>query len=380
MPQLLNKKNILVVDDYKLNHSIVKKIMSEYKNVHVAFVQDSREVINHLENEKTVNYDLIILDWEMPYIDGPSLCQVIKQHESFKKIPIIFCTANPSSSTIAKAFEVGADDYINKPICPPEFLARLERIFKNQQLTELLQRRFEEKTEVTRILSHDLNNYIAVISGTASILEKKNINKDSSIEKSVERLHRTCQRMQELIKNVREYQAIEDKKLGGKLELVNVIEIVQEALGNFEDKIIAKELVIEMNNESVNLYQDTKILAERVSLLNSVLGNVISNAIKFSNRGSKLSISLNDEGDYFGISVKDYGIGMTPDLISKVFDKFASTSRKGTEDEPGTGFGMPIVKSFMEYYGGNIQVTSVTEDQSPEDHGTEVTLEFKKVA
>lgn len=370
------EKRVVVVDDVKLNHTIIKKILGDYKNLHLEFIQDSRDVMPFLEKNSPV--DLVILDWEMPYLNGPEVCRQLKAHEKFKNIPVMFCTANPSATTIAEAFDVGAQDYINKPVCPPELLARMERLFQSQELTKVLQQRFEEKNEMTRILSHDLNNYISLISVNIEVLKKKGYGKDEYEGKAFDKIAKTCLRMAELIRNVRDFQAIEDKKHSLKVEKVNVLQIIQEALSNFEDKMDMKGIKVDLSEATIEKYQNCYIWAEKVSLLNSVLGNVISNAIKFSNRGEALTIELMDHEGKVDVIIQDHGIGMPQELLGRVFDKSSVTSRAGTENEPGTGFGMPLVKSFMEYYGGQVQIRSTTEAESGDEHGTAVILEFQK--
>jgi signal transduction histidine kinase len=374
----ISLKKILVVDDVKLNHSIVKKILAPYANIQIDFLQDSRNVIDRLE--KSGNFDLVILDWEMPHLNGPEVCKLIRRHEKFASLPVMFCTANPSSTTISEAFEVGAQDYINKPICPPELLARLQNLFHTRELNEQLKNQIEAKKEMTRILSHDLNNYLSILSGTVEMLQRKNKTADEFAVKSLDRLSKTCVRMADLVKNVRHIQALEDKKQTLEIARTKIIEVLREALGNFEDKMQAKEISVEFSQNANESYSDKYVWAEKVSLLNSVFGNVLSNAIKFSHRGDCLEIDINENEQSIEVVLRDHGIGMSSELIGNVFSHGADTSRLGTESEPGTGFGMPIVKSLMEKYGGKVRLESVEEAVSIDACGTKVFLEFKKCA
>jgi signal transduction histidine kinase len=122
------------------------------------------------------------------------------------------------------------------------------------------------------------------------------------------------------------------------------------------------------------------VLAEATSLNHNVLNNLISNAIKFSRPGSTIDISSSVSGDNILLIVQDHGIGMPKDLIANVFRTDKPTSRTGTSGEKGTGFGMPVVNSYMQRFGGSISIESVTETESPATQGTRVTLSFKKAS
>jgi signal transduction histidine kinase len=104
----------------------------------------------------------------------------------------------------------------------------------------------------------------------------------------------------------------------------------------------------------------------------------MTNAIKFSLPGKSVEIDLKATDDKVAITVIDSGIGIPATLIGKLFDAEAKTSRKGTSGENGTGFGLPIVKAYVERYRGSISVTSRPVDLDPINHGTTFTLELKR--
>ena len=113
------------------------------------------------------------------------------------------------------------------------------------------------------------------------------------------------------------------------------------------------------------------VQAEPCSLVNSVLNNLLTNAIKFSPRGSSIELSARVEGTQVCLTVRDHGIGMTPEVLAHLFDLGKSHSRPGTDGETGTGFGMPLVQRFVTQFGGRLEVTSRDQASHPENHGTE---------
>jgi signal transduction histidine kinase len=119
-------------------------------------------------------------------------------------------------------------------------------------------------------------------------------------------------------------------------------------------------------------------MAERVSLVNSVVSNLLTNAIKFSNRGSSIEIDAHAETDEVILRIQDHGIGMPESLQKNLFNLKVPTGRQGTNGEPGTGFGMPLVDKFVKGYGGSMRIHSVDINDSPDESGTRIELTFQR--
>lgn len=377
MSSFYENKSILVIDDLKLNYLIIKKALEKF-SMEILFVQDPRQAMEVIQSKKP---DLILLDYEMPHINGPELCKIIKSDMSTREVPVVFFTSSSAAATITTAFAAGADDYLNKPVCEPELLSRLSRIFQNQELSKKLQEKYEEQAALSRLLSHDFNNYISVFKSSMSLLSKNidmSTEKATVIQKNIDRLNSTISRMTDLVANVRNMQAIEDKKLELQLTPVNVADILKESILNFQEKIDAKNISINFDNTFENESRKNLILLEKISALNSVFGNVLSNAVKFSHNGSSIDIICENNPEAVVIKINDHGVGMPDELVKKIFSKTEKTTRAGTQNETGTGFGMPLVKLFMEKYGGSISIESKPEEAFPQDHGTSISLSFKK--
>ena len=173
---------------------------------------------------------------------------------------------------------------------------------------------------------------------------------------------------------VRTLRALEDGKTEIELKSVDFISVVQQAQATFEERLHKKNLELTFNQQEL---EGVSVLAEPVSLNHSVINNLVSNAIKFSHDGGRIEIKVSADENEVRVAVRDYGVGMPKTLLEKVFMPNESTSRTGTSGESGTGFGMPLVKSYMERYGGAIKIQSSTEGEGAADHGTTVTLCFK---
>jgi signal transduction histidine kinase len=152
---------------------------------------------------------------------------------------------------------------------------------------------------------------------------------------------------------------------------VDLSKILAEAQVTFESTLSKKNITLKIEGDS-----PVAVLAEPSSLSFSVISNLLSNAIKFSKPDSEIVVHVTKKEGRVAVTIKDTGIGMGPDLISKIFMKNVKTTRAGTMNEKGTGFGMPITKRYMELFGGTIRITSKTHENAPAAAGTTIHLDF----
>jgi len=177
--------------------------------------------------------------------------------------------------------------------------------------------------------------------------------------------------MRKLVSNIQELQSLDDRKRTVEVAPIALREVFDEASVVFEERLRAKEISLE-----VTCPGDLKVLGEMLSLSNSVVNNIVSNAIKFSFRGGRIVVEAKPAGGSVLVTIRDEGLGMSPELLSKIFLRSEKTSRPGTGGEKGTGFGMPIVKRYMELFGGAVGVESVPYGGSAPS-GTTFTLTFR---
>jgi signal transduction histidine kinase len=181
--------------------------------------------------------------------------------------------------------------------------------------------------------------------------------------------------MADILSNVREMEAVDSGKRTIAITPVNLDRMFDDLNLIFRDRLNEKQIHLEIDNQ---LPDGIGVLADPVSLSNHVFNNLVSNALKFSFPGSTVRIVACEEGDQVHVSIIDTGVGMSEEIAQAIFDPTRQTTRPGTAGEKGTGFGMPIVKSFVEKYGGRIQVESTSAEINPSEHGTTFHLYLKK--
>jgi signal transduction histidine kinase len=242
--------------------------------------------------------------------------------------------------------------------------------------TQALTKTAETKATLLRVLCHDLSNPLVLITGLLELFANNRIPEEKKQSK-YKTLSRAAQLMADILSNVREMEAVDSGKRNISITPVNLERMFDDLNLIFRDRLTEKQIYLEIENE---LPDGIGVLADPVSLSNHVFNNLVSNALKFSFPGSKIRIVARAEGDQVHVSIIDTGVGMSAEIAQAIFDPTRQTTRLGTAGEKGTGFGMPIVKSFMEKYGGSIQVESTSTEINPSKHGTTFHLFLKKAS
>lgn len=224
---------------------------------------------------------------------------------------------------------------------------------------------YKNEAAMVKVLSHDLSNPLTVIKLSLDKLKKMEDFSDIS-KKHIIRISLQINMIEEILNHVKEMKALESGKK--KLDLVelNFGETMNEIVTFLGEKLTNKEITLDW----IQADEKTTFVAESISMRASVLSNLIQNAIKFSDRGSKIEIRCREINGMTRIDIRDYGHGIPHELREKLFSTSHQTNRQGTEGESGTGFGMSLVKFYVNLYGGTIEFTSKTKLESLTDYGT----------
>jgi len=360
----ISKATILIVDDNPNNVQLLKAVMT-MRGFDVLVAKNG---LHALETVKTALPDLILLDIMMPEMDGFEACQKLKESPATTNIPIIFLTAKSHIDDIMKGFELGAVDYITKPFSSNELVARVEIHLKLKFSQETVIRQRNELREMVQILCHDLSNPLGAVISSFELSEYD----PAYLDQNKHLILSYVRRQYEIIGLVRELRAIAEEKSVFSLIPVDVTKAINESIETLQYQLARKNI-----KAVVSLEENTYVLAEKVSLINSVLNNLLTNAIKFSYPDSIITVASQKKNGKVLISISDKGMGMPNDLKNKIYAIDRRNTRFGTMGEKGTGFGMPLVKKFVTEYGGTIDITSKDENDHPQDHGTLITLSLR---
>jgi signal transduction histidine kinase len=264
-----------------------------------------------------------------------------------------------------------------------------ERKAKNILVESIIREKENVEKAVTtkqRLLSmvcHDILNGLAVVlantSASIKMVRQSQI-KDGDPEnrkdamKYLDNIKFGAMKINEIIDSVRLMQAIEDGTESIQLSQVSVEYILENVKRLFSDRLREKNINLEV---SLPPGPDSfMVRTEPKMLCNHILGNLISNAIKYSYPGSTITIAGWKIDGKIYLSIADQGIGIPQDIKEHLFSPGFKVGRKGTGGEPGTGLGLLVVKSFIKLLNAAIELESKPEDSFPNNHGTTVNITF----
>jgi signal transduction histidine kinase len=352
-----NLPSILIVDDVPANLKILGDIL-ERDGYKVRPVLNGVLALQVAEKEKP---DLILLDIMMPDIDGFEICNRLKKNEYLKDVPVIFISALNDSKDIVKALEAGGVDYISKPFKAEEVRARVKTHIKlYQQSNELLKQSKElqeliaTKDKFFSIIAHDLRGPMAGLMGLTEIMaEELQDIPLTEIQSFTLSIRDSAANLFRLLENLLQWAKIQQGLITFKPEEVSLRSIIDESLLVIYES--AKNKEIEIIN---SISSETNVIADS-NMLQTIIRNLVSNAIKFTPQGGKIWLSSEiNKTQFVDISIKDTGIGMSNTMLNDLFRIDVKTDRVGTNDEPSTGLGLILCKEFIEMHGGKLSVKS----------------------
>ncbi len=376
--------SILVVDDNPMNLKMVASILKPlgYK---LAMANSAQKAIQFAK-EKTP--DLILLDVMMPEMDGFEACQILKQEDATADIPVIFLTARTDTSDILRGFQLGGVDYVTKPFKGEEILARIKNILlliisqdiiteQNKELKDSQKNIYSDALKIVElnnklsdsemhlkelnrtkdkffsIIGHDLKSQFSGVLGLSEVLTRFGSNVTDEDRKTyLEHIFNGLTSMRTFLENLLEWARTQTGRIQFMPETVTLEPIINNVILQYKNNAIKKD---------INLYSqidsDLVIYADE-NMLMTILRNLISNALKYTNQRGNIFITAIDEENEVEIYIKDDGIGMEPAIVEKLFKIEHNQSTPGTDNEKGTGLGLILCKDFVEKHGGKIEVTS----------------------
>lgn len=241
-------------------------------------------------------------------------------------------------------------------------LEESEEKLKNQNIeldkkveirTKELNKLLEDKDRFLTILGHDLKGPFNSILGILALL-KKNINTFSikEVEMQIRTVEKAAKNTYNLLDGILLWTRAQTGKVPFILEHLNLAYLISCTIEYLETAITKKELKIQQTVET-----DLKVFADK-NMLNTVLRNLISNAVKFTDIGGEIIITAFYDEKNTTITISDTGVGIDSDTLTKLFDNSEIITTNGTQQEQGTGLGLLICKEFIEMHGGKIWAES----------------------
>jgi signal transduction histidine kinase len=395
------KINLLLVDDHADNLIAMRAVLEELGE-NIITVDSGKKALRLLLDHE---FAIVLLDVDMPVMDGFEVAEMMRQVKKLQHTPIIFLTAmHQNESHIYKGYSLGAVDYLFKPF-EPEILKAKVRFFidlyrKNAEIqyqaallsetnskldqlnldlerkvkerTSQLQRAVEEAQKANRLkdeflatLSHELRTPMNSILGWIKLLNSGSLNAETSA-RAFETIERNARMQAQLIEDILDVSRIITGKLQLQMQPVALDAIVQTAAETLLPAIKAKNIKFHIDVEDNIL----PVLGEPTRL-QQVVWNLLSNAVKFTPSMGEITLSLKQKNSTVQLQVRDNGQGIDPAFLPYIFDRFRQADGSTTRRQGGLGLGLSIVQRVVELHDGTVKAESAGEGK-----GATFTLEL----
>jgi len=358
---------ILIVDDSPENIISLKKVL-EKNDFEVDTASSGEEALKKILRK---SYVLIILDVQMPGMDGFEVAEAISGFSGAKETAIIFLSAASTNvNLITRGYSSGGLDYISKPVDMNILLLKVKtfyRIYEQSRALNEVQKALREeiefrkeaerkKDEFISIASHELKTPMTSIKGYIQLLERSLDKNDvETVRTRLYKVQNQIEKLNLLIADLLDISKIESGKLKFNKKYFqfdilvdHILEMMQQS--NPQLKIICK------NRVSAEIYGDEMRIEQ-------VIINFITNAIKYAPDSEEIHISAEIKGDNVHFSVRDFGIGISADHQQKIFEKFYRIE-ESSERFQGLGIGLYICQEIIDRHQGKIGAQSMPDQGS----------------
>ncbi|MCB1159781.1 MAG: hybrid sensor histidine kinase/response regulator, partial [Leptospiraceae bacterium] len=301
-----------------------------------------------------VTPDLILLDIMMPGIDGYEVCKRLKKSETLREIPVIFLTAMNETINEVKGFKLGAVDYITKPINLDVVMMRLITHLTIRSQKKRLQELLATKDRFFSIIAHDLRGPMGGIREFSKMmLRNLDCQDPDGVKRRIELLVNTSENLYNLLENLLDWARLEKGNIPFEPEIFLLSPIILEVYDLFKMQTGQKRINLEYDCPL-----DLSVFADKNMVL-TIIRNLISNAIKFTQEGGRVAILVKElKSSFVEVVVKDSGMGIHEKIKMGLFKIEKKVSMNGTNGETGTGLGLILCKNMVDKNKGSIWVES----------------------
>ena len=379
--------HILLADDNADMRAYVRDLLSS--SYVVEEVADGEQALAAARRERP---DLIVSDVMMPRLDGLSLLRVLRNDESLRDVPVVLLSARAGEEARVEGLDAGADDYLVKPFSARELLARIgarlelarmhreneqalrereilltsaleaaragaldlqREIERRKRMEEALDEANRRKDEFLAMLAHELRNPLAPIANASELLART-IRNDPRAQTAIGMVKRQVTQLTRLVDDLLDVSRITQGRIELKMRPVDLAAIIAQAVETVEPQLRERRHRL---STAASSYGPLFVMGDFARLVQCV-ANLLTNAVKYTEPGGEISVrSLGDEASVT-VEVADTGIGITPELLPRVFDLFVQSERSLDRAMGGLGIGLAVVKRLVEMHEGEVRARS----------------------
>ncbi len=362
-------RRILVVDDNATNREMLVDFVD-------LLGHECRQASNGIDAMAIIEQwrpDTILLDKQMPGMDGMQVLEALSENEELRHIPVILLSGMDDLNTVTEALEAGAVDFMAKPFNPAVLRARLSSSLERKALRDrerLLLHSLEKsyrdlqasengRQALTDMIVHDLGNPLSIIKMNAELIAMTasagtDIPTDALMQR-IGHISAASGSMDTMIRSILDLSKMEAGLLEPATERVDVAALLTALHTRFEQMATDAQVVISLDVPSSCLVETDPVLLERM------VSNLLTNAFKYAHGARDVLLSVTATDDAFEVAVADNGAGIPDHLHERIFDSFyQARSRESGAPRAGVGLGLAFCRMAAQVQGGSIWVENNT--------------------
>ena len=349
---------ILTVDDEPANLTLIERLLGP--SYHVMSVTNGHDALDMLAQAP---FDVVLLDIMMPGMSGLETLQQIRENPRTAHLPVILISALMDARDISRGLELGANDYITKPIDIRVTRARIQTQLRLKRLEDERKQTIDQlvaaqemKDRLLRIASHDLKGPVTNVRMVASLLRSSEtlIPSGSAL---LEALETSANTMQTVIEDFLDTAALQAGGLTLSFDPVRVDGVIKSLIGQYSAHASRKNIALEVDGAG-------GVICADAARFEQALSNLISNAVKYSPPDTIVQIWSEQYDGRIRVCVADQGPGIPANEHDRLFTQFAKLSPRPTGGENSTGLGLWIVKHLITLQQGQVGVHNPPEGGS----------------
>lgn len=358
------RAGVLVVDDYLPNLAALRALLAPIAEV--TEVDSGARAIDEISRR---DYAVVVLDIQMPRMDGFEVARRIRAGHSNAQVPIIFLTAMDDAAPVVEGYAAGAVDYLRRPLEPIILESKVSIFVELYQRREqakreaaerarleaeraAAQKASEEKDHFLAVLSHELRTPLTSILLWSDMLLNKTL-RPEVVRRGLEIVDICARHEAHMVENVLEMSRLVTGTLSLELTRMDVNELIADAVAELAGLAAERQVRIVRPAEPV----PWGALGDRPRLYR-VLCNLLENAVTFTPAGGRVDVVIEDGRSAFRIAIRDTGIGFPPDRAPTLFSRFRQGNPSSTSARGGLGLGLALAREFVELHGGALTAES----------------------
>ena len=342
---------VLVVDDIAANRLLLRALLEPGGNEVVEAASGSVA----LELAVARSPDVVLLDVQMPGLDGFEVCRRLKSSEATAAIPVVLVTVLDAREDRITGIRAGASDFLTKPVDRTELVLRVGNAIAAYSLYRTTHEQFRRLQELEAMrdtlvhsMVHDLRSPLAGVMVGLELAQMRMSASDATLGEVLGASLQSTRRMADMVSDMLDLSRLEENKLPLERERIDLNELITTALRlvpNGEERVSHDGCTA-----AASVYGDRKLVLR-------VVANLLDNALKFTPADGRVSVTATSDGRGARVSVSDTGPGIPPDARAVIFEKFGQV-RGVHQPRRASGLGLAFCKLAVQAHGGEIGVES----------------------